>query len=95
MSIYLYLYKYLYNYLYKILLFGCKITNFLSETSNYERKHVICLHVCMFANYYVCMFVGNHVCMFACLLTNMFAIFYAFVYRTLMLINVLETKWLV
>ena len=95
MSIYLYLYKYLYNYLYKILLFGCKITNFLSETSNYERKHVICLYVCVFANNHVCMFVCNHVCMFACLLTNMFAIFYAFVYRTLMLINVLETKWLV
>ena len=63
--------------------------------SNYERKHVICLYVCVFANNHVCMFVGSHVCMFACLLTNMFVIFSAFVYRILTLLKALKIKELI
>ena len=38
------------------------------------------------------MFVGDHVCMFACLLANMFAIFYASVHRILILLKALKIK---
>ena len=46
----------------------------------------------MFVVNHVCMFVGDHVCMFACLLTNMFAIFHAFVHRILTLLKSLKIK---
>ena len=38
------------------------------------------------------MFVGDRVCMFACLLANMFAIFYASVHRILILLKALKIK---